>query len=69
MNKCKGVCDRYSESRPKKLPFITHSRCRICDYWYKKCYNRCPCCGVRLATRPRLNTNKKKYIPLRLNEK
>ena len=68
MNRCKGFCDRFSVSRPKHLVFLTVSRCRVCEKYFEKSYNRCPCCGARLATRPRLNTNKKKYIPLRLNK-
>ena len=70
MIKCKGNCDCWVEKRPHRLPFLTHSRCRICDRWIKNkdVINkiRCPCCNGRDANRPRLNTNKRKYIALRL---
>ena len=70
MIKCKGKCDYWTETRPSTLPFLTHSRCRNCDIWLKNkdVVNkvRCPCCNGRVANRPRLNTNKRKYITLRL---
>jgi hypothetical protein len=34
--------------------------------WLINTYKRCPCCNGKLATRPRCNDNKKKYIILRL---
>lgn len=72
MIKCKGKCEYWVESRPHTLPFLTHSRCRICDIWMKNkdVINkiRCPCCNGRVANRPRLNTNKRKYINLRLSK-
>ena len=69
---CKGKCDYWTETRPSMLPFLTHSRCRTCDKWMKNedVINkiRCPCCHGRVANRPRLNTNKRKYIALRLDK-
>ena len=48
-----------------RMPFASHSRCRKCEIWirhgifYKD--NRCPCCHGKLAMKPRLNQNKKRY--------
>ena len=71
---CKGKCDYWTETRPAMLPFLTHSRCRTCDKWMKNedvltifAGKRCPCCHGRVANRPRLNSNKRKYIELRLH--
>ena len=71
---CKGKCDYWTETRPAMLPFLTHSRCRTCDKWMKNedvltifAGKRCPCCHGRVSNRPRLNSNKRKYIELRLH--
>ena len=71
---CKGKCDYWTETRPSMLPFLTHSRCRTCDKWMKNedvltifAGKRCPCCHGRESNRPRLNSNKRKYIELRLH--
>ena len=71
---CKGKCDYWTETRPSMLPFLTHSRCRTCDKWMKNedvltifAGKRCPCCHGRVSNRPRLNSNKRKYIELRLH--
>jgi len=54
-------------SKPQKMPFLTHKRCRVCGIWLPKenAYKvfRCPCCHGRLAGRPRLNSNRRKYLP------
>ena len=47
------------------MPFITHSHCRTCSWWIPKKewgLSRCKCCNNRLAIKPRLNQNKRKYI-------
>ena len=71
---CKGKCDYWTETRRSMLPFLTHSRCRTCDKWMKNedvltifAGKRCPCCHGRVSNRPRLNSNKRKYIELRLH--
>ena len=62
---CKSICTPLKKPRPSKMPFLTHSHCRECQWWIPKtfaCSIRCPCCNNRLAIKPRLNQNKRKYI-------
>ena len=66
--RCKGVCDiiraHQIVKRPQKLPYISHSHCRVCEIWFdKKEYinPRCPCCSTILAILPRENTKKPIY--------
>ena len=71
MIRCKGFCEGFSKEKvTKRLPFLKFSRCRTCAIWIKNKdvldKVRCPCCHGRVATRPRLNSHKRKYIPLRL---
>ena len=67
---CKGYCtvnNLLNTEKPDnwRAPFASHSRCRKCEVWirhgvfYKD--NRCPCCHGKLAMKPRLNQNKKRY--------
>ena len=63
--RCKGICDmiraKQTLRRPKKLPYLTHSQCRVCRIWFDKTtldHPRCPCCSTILAILPRENHKK-----------
>ena len=61
---CKGWCIGLKKPRPKLMPFTTHSHCRECGWWIPKeewSQPRCKCCNNKLAVKPRLNQNKRKY--------
>ena len=66
--RCKGICDlmrlKQLVKRPKRLPYLTHSQCRVCVIWFDKkelTSHRCPCCSTILAILPRENGKKKIY--------
>ena len=66
--RCKGICDiiriKQAVKRPKRLPYLTHSQCRVCRIWFdRKEYlsTRCPCCSTILAILPRENGKKRIY--------
>ena len=53
---CKGICTRVSESKPFKLPYLTHAYCTRCAVWmpYESLKNnRCSCCNHRPRTKHR----------------
>ena len=69
--RCKGICDiiriKQAVKRPKRLPYSTHSQCRVCRIWFdRKEYlsTRCPCCSTILAILPRENGKKRIYREL-----
>jgi len=56
---CKGHCnlasfnEDYDTTRKNKNAWKSgYRRCRTCEYFIKG-LNKCPCCGLRLATGPR----------------
>ena len=66
--RCRGICDllrlKQEVKRPKRLPYLTHSQCRVCRIWFDKETlesHRCPCCSTILAILPRENGKKKIY--------
>ena len=61
---CREICTSLKKPRPQKMPYLTHWHCRECKWWIPKeewGLPRCKCCNNRLAIKPRLNQNKKKY--------
>ena len=61
---CNSICKQDKISRPRYMPFLSHSYCRLCGVWYDKeklDSARCKCCNNILAIKPRLNQNKRKY--------
>ena len=66
--RCKGICDiiraKQTVRRPKRLPYLTHTQCRVCSIWFDReeyTHHRCPCCSTILAILPRENGKKKIY--------
>ena len=69
--RCRGICDiirvKQNVKRPKRLPYLTHSQCRVCRIWFDReeyKNTRCPCCSTILAILPRENHKKKIYREL-----
>ncbi len=60
---CKGVCDQY------KAKWGTHQyryasgqkRCNVCELFVNWNGSSCPCCGMRLRTRPRISKYRQKF--------
>ena len=66
--RCKGICDiiraKQTVRRPKRLPYLTHTQCRVCSIWFDReeyTHHRCPCGSTILAILPRENGKKKIY--------
>ena len=66
--RCRGICDimrsNQAIKRPKTLPYLIHSHCRVCKIWFDKTtleHPRCPCCSTILAILPRENHKKRVY--------
>ena len=61
---CKGVCNRY------KAKWGTHQyryasgqkRCNVCEIFVSWDGRHCPCCGMRLRTRPKISRYRRKLI-------
>ncbi len=60
---CKGVCNQY------KAKWGTHQyryasgqkRCNVCELFVNWNGSHCPCCGMRLRTRPRISQSSPKF--------
>ncbi len=60
---CKGVCEQY------KAKWGTHQyryangqkRCNVCELFVSWDGSHCPCCGMRLRTRPRISKYRQKF--------
>lgn len=52
---CKGICIRHkAEASPKEYRYTNgQKRCQTCDIFLVWSGLWCPCCGLRLRTRPR----------------
>ena len=60
VHRFRRICDimraKQKIKRPKHLPYLTHSHCRVCKIWFDKTtleHPRCPCCSTILAILPR----------------
>src|SRR5215831_16177866 len=52
---CKGICVRHQTQKPFRTGrySIGQKRCQLCDIFLKWDGLWCPCCGIRLRTKPR----------------
>jgi len=59
---CKDICFRYKASKPAKGSryAIGQRRCQLCEIYIQWEGVWCPCCGVRLRTRPRVGILREK---------
>ena len=59
---CKDICFRYKASKPANGSryAMGQRRCQICELFIQWEGLWCPCCGVRLRTRPRVGTLREK---------
>ena len=54
---CKGICIRYKAQSPRsqikyKYDGNSQKRCSVCDEFITWDGRDCPCCGVKLRTKP-----------------
>jgi len=60
---CKGVCNQY------KAKWGTHQyryasgqkRCNVCELFVNWDGSHCPCCGMRLRTRPKISKYRQQF--------
>ena len=60
---CKGVCNQY------KAKWGIHQyryasgqkRCNVCELFVNWNGSHCPCCGMRLRTRPKISKYRQKF--------
>lgn len=60
---CKGICPRYQAKKPSGIGRYTsgQKRCNPCEIYINFAGGNCPCCGVKLRTKPRSLRYKEKY--------
>jgi len=52
---CKGICIRYKVKKPVQRGRYSsgQKKCQYCDIWMMTEKTNCPCCGLKLRTKPR----------------
>ena len=45
---CKNDCKKYEQGTKATIYQENGSFCRICDYYFKEWYLKCPCCNGRM---------------------
>ena len=65
---CKSICLQYKAVRTSNSKRYSNGqvRCMICDIFMTYSGLFCPCCGIRVRTRPR--NAKYKYLPAKIND-
>jgi len=60
---CRGVCNRWKANKPVYLGRYVNGqkRCQVCEAWLNYDGNNCPCCGIKLRTKPRSRDGKEVY--------
>lgn len=60
---CKGICPRYKATKPFGIGRYAsgQKRCNPCEIYINWAGKSCPCCGVRLRTKPRSLKYKTKF--------
>ena len=60
---CKGTCTRYKAKKPVGVGRYADGqrRCQECELFINWAGLWCPCCGIRLRTKPRNLKYKDKY--------
>ena len=45
---CKGICDKNESVTRHSAYHVGGCYCKICDYYFKEKFLRCPCCNTRV---------------------
>jgi len=61
---CKGVCNQYKAKwGAQQYRYASgQKRCNVCEIFVQWDGRQCPCCGMRLRTRPRLSKYRQKLV-------
>ena len=62
MRDCRGWCNRYKCNNLIKPLYKNHNRCTVCEVYYPKFMNVCPCCKCILRTRAYNNKSRKVHL-------
>jgi predicted amidophosphoribosyltransferase len=69
MTTCNNLCG-VLKAKGKKPTFLKYKNglkyCSICRVWFEFFRRRCPCCNMKLRTRPRSWSSKKKYREMKI---
>ncbi|MCV0366375.1 MAG: hypothetical protein K5798_03795 [Nitrosopumilus sp.] len=58
MTLCKEICSRFESISRHSAYHTGGCYCKICDYYFKEKYLRCPCCNMRVRYSTRSNRRK-----------
>ena len=60
---CKGVCNQYKAKwGTNQYRYAScQIRCNVCEIFVNWNGSHCPCCGMRLRTRPRISKYRQKF--------
>jgi len=61
---CKGICHRYKATWGTEHYRYSkgQKRCNVCEIFIHWDGYNCPCCGMKLRTRPRISRYRQKYF-------
>jgi len=65
MTSCNGIC-AVTKAKGQKSSFQKYkngfSYCSVCRVWFGRFWSlRCPCCNIKLRTKPRSHKSKEKF--------
>jgi DNA-directed RNA polymerase subunit RPC12/RpoP len=70
---CRGICNRFKAKKPNASSsryIHGQKRCQVCEEWMNYDGSNCPCCGIKLRTKPRSKDGKEVYakgiIPMKV---
>jgi len=68
MSSCKGICTRHKAQKPITGGRYNNGqkRCQICEIFIETDKIHCPCCGLKLRTKPRNKKYKDKLREARI---
>ena len=60
---CRGVCHRYkAKGGTHQFRYASgQKRCNVCEIFLNWDGSHCPCCGMRLRTRPKISKYRQQF--------
>jgi len=55
MTSCKNKCIDFKQETKHQVYQNGGCYCRLCDYYFKEYFLRCPCCNLRTRNKTRTN--------------
>ena len=63
---CKGICDKNESVTRHSAYRVGGCYCKICDYYFKEKFLRCPCCNTRVRYSTRSNRRRQESETMRI---